>query len=59
MIELSKKVTNSSSEINYINQPEFHAKVQNKDFWMENKKITELGFRQNISIEEIVRELCL
>ena len=58
LIELSKKITNSSSKINYINQPEFHEKVQNKDFWMENNKIKELGFNQAISLEEIVEELC-
>ena len=33
--------------------------VQNKDFWMENKKIEQLGFKQTIFIEEIVRELCI
>ena len=58
LIELSKKITNSSSKINYINQPEFHEKVQNKDFWMENNKIKELGFNQTISLEKIVEELC-
>ena len=58
LIELSKKITNSSSKINYIKQPDFHKKVQNKDFWMENNKIKELGFNQAISLEEIVEELC-
>ena len=58
LIELSKRITNSSSVINYINQPEFHEKVQNKDFWMENNKIRELGFNQTISLEKIVEELC-
>ena len=56
---ISKEITNSSSEINYINQPKFHSKVQSKDFWMDNKKIQELGFKQTIFIEEIIRELCL
>ncbi len=59
LIELSKKITNSSSKINYITPPEFHTKVQNKDFWMENKKLRDLGFNQTISVEEIVEELCL
>ena len=58
LIELSKKITNSTSKINYIDQPEFHSKVQNKDFWMENNKIKKLGFNQEISLEKIVEELC-
>ena len=58
LIRASKKITNSSSEINYINQPEFHEKVQNKDFWMENNKLKQLGFNQTISLEKIVEELC-
>ena len=58
LIQLSKKITNSSSKINYINPPDFHEKVQNKDFWMENNKIKELGFNQKISLEKIVEELC-
>tara|TARA_B100000401_G_C52642043_1_gene641201 strand:- start:411 stop:815 length:405 start_codon:yes stop_codon:yes gene_type:complete len=58
LIELSKKITNSSSQINYINQPEFHEKIQNKDFWMENNKLKELGFKQTISLEQLVAELC-
>ena len=58
LIELSMKITNSNSKINYINQPDFHQKVQNKDFWMENHKIKELGFSQTISIEKIIEELC-
>lgn len=58
LIQLSKKITNSSSKINYINPPDFHEKVQNKDFWMENNKIKDLGFNQKISLEKIVEELC-
>ena len=57
LIELSKKITHSSSIINYVDQTKFHSKVQNKDFWMENNKIKELGFNQTISLEKIVEEL--
>lgn len=58
LINLACKYTNSKSEINYIKPPSFHENVQNKDFWMDNSKITELGFKQTIFIEDIVRELC-
>ena len=58
LIDLAYKYTNSSSIINYIEQPEFHFKVQNKDFWMENNKLKELGFTKKINLEEIVKELC-
>ena len=59
IINLAIKFTDSKSKINFIKTPTFHSNVQSKDFWMDNKKITELGFKQNISIEEIVSELCL
>ena len=59
LIDLAFKLSGSKSKINYIKPPTFHTNVQNKDFWMDNKKIEELGFKQSIFIEEIVRELCL
>ena len=59
LIDLAFKFSGSKSRINYIEPPTFHSNVQSKDFWMENKKIKELGFTQTIFIEEIVRELCL
>ena len=58
MIDLACDYTNSKSKINYIEPPIFHKNVQSKDFWMENKKIKDLGFKQTISIEETIRELC-
>ena len=58
LIDLAYQYTNSSSKINFIKQPEFHSIVQNKDFWMENNKLKELGFRQKFPLEQIVKELC-
>ena len=55
---MAYEFTNSSSKINFINQPEFHSLVQNKDFWMENTKLKELGFVQKFPLEKIVQELC-
>ena len=58
LIELARKLTNSSSDINYVKPSEFHKKVQNKDFWMVNNKLVKLGFSQDIPIENIIMELC-
>ena len=59
LIDLAFKFSDSKSQINYIETPNFHSSVQTKDFWMDNKKITELGFKQTIFLEDIVRELCI
>ena len=58
IIDFAYKYIKSNSKINYIEQPKFHSNVQNKDFWMENKKLKKLGFKQNVHIEEIIQELC-
>ena len=58
IIDLAYKYLNSNSSLNSINPPVFHTNVQSQDFWMKNKKLEELGFKQKISIEEIVKELC-
>ena len=58
LIDLAYEFTNSSSKINFINEPDFHSLVQNKDFWMENTKLKELGFIQRFPLEKIVQELC-
>ncbi len=58
IIDLAQKYLNSTSSLNSIKAPIFHSNVQSQDFWMNNKKLEELGFIQKISIEEIVKELC-
>ena len=59
IIDLACNYLNSSSQIISINQPEFHSKVQNKNFWMSNDKLQTIGFKPNFTIEEIVKELCI
>lgn len=59
IINIAKNYLNSTSEIKSKEAPEFHKIVQTKDFWMSNDKISELGFVQQISNENIIRELCL
>ena len=47
------------SKVNYIKPPKFHSCVQSKDFWMDNQKLLELGFKQSITIEKVIKEICL
>ena len=58
LISFACKYTKSSSTINYIKEPIFHSLVQNKDFWMDNNKLKELGFRKRFQLDQIVKELC-
>jgi nucleoside-diphosphate-sugar epimerase len=59
IIALSKHYLNSKSKINYIDPPEFHNNVQTKNFWMDTKKLKSLGFEQKLSLEFIIKDLCL
>ena len=59
VIELAYKIINSNSKVNYIKPPKFHSCVQSKDFWMDNQKLLDLGFKQSIPIEEVIKEICL
>jgi nucleoside-diphosphate-sugar epimerase len=58
IIEATKELLNSSSQIKSKETPEFHKIVQTKDFWLDNTKLKQLGFKQTISIEKIIEELC-
>ncbi len=58
VIDLVIKNTESKSEIKIIEPPKFHQVVQVKDFYMKVDKLKTLGFKQNISIEEGIKELC-
>lgn len=58
IIDYTKKITGSKSEIIAIEPPEFHKQVQVKDFGMTVMKLEELGFKSQITIEEGISELC-
>jgi nucleoside-diphosphate-sugar epimerase len=58
IIELAKEYLGSTSNIQSKEAPEFHKIVQAKDFWMDTTKLKRLGFTQEISNEQIIRELC-
>jgi len=59
IISLAKHYLKSQSKINYIEPPEFHNTVQTKNFWMDTKKLKSLGFEQKLSLEFIIKDLCL
>lgn len=58
IIETAKQYLGSTSNIKSKEAPEFHKIVQAKDFWMDTTKLKRLGFTQEISNEQIIRELC-
>lgn len=58
IIEMAKEYLGSSSSIKSQESPEFHKIVQVKDFWMDTTKLNRLGFTQQISNEQIIRQLC-
>jgi nucleoside-diphosphate-sugar epimerase len=58
IIEVVRKYTDSTSEIREVAPPPFHQVVQVKDFYMNVDKLRSLGFRQRISLEQGVQELC-
>lgn len=60
-IMVAKKIANSSSEIEFINAPEFHKKVQAKDMWLDNHKILSMGYKPSIgslqACEIVIKEM--
>ncbi len=58
LIDSVVKITQSTSIINNVEPPEFHKTVQVKDFYMDIAHLKNLGFKQSISLEEGLRELC-
>jgi nucleoside-diphosphate-sugar epimerase len=59
IIEMAKEMLQSNSPITSIETPEFHSIVQIKDFWMNTSKLESLGFKQKITLEKGIEELCL
>jgi nucleoside-diphosphate-sugar epimerase len=58
IIEMAKAYLGSTSNIKSKEAPEFHKIVQSKNFWMDTNKLNRLGFTQEISNDQIIRELC-
>jgi nucleoside-diphosphate-sugar epimerase len=58
LIEKARELTDSTSEISAIEPPEFHSKVQVKDFYMDTSRLKALGFSPRYDIEEGLRSIC-
>ena len=58
IISTARTYLNSKSEIKNKPAPEFHQIVQTKNFWMDTTKLCNLGFKQLISNDLIIKELC-
>ena len=58
LIEYCKNKLGSHSNINFIDIPKFHDQVQCKDFHMSTKKLYELGFKPDYSLEQSLDMLC-
>ena len=59
LIDTAIKYTNTTGQVHNIEPPEFHNNVQTRNFWLDTTKLQDLGFRQAVSNESIVHELCL
>jgi len=52
-----KEKTNSKSKINSIEPPDFHKVVQVNKMYLNNKKLTSLGFKIEYDIKKGIDEL--
>jgi dTDP-glucose 4,6-dehydratase len=57
LIDFVAKHTNYTGTIHSIQPTEFHDIVQVKDFYTDNTKLLELGFKQKIRMDEGLKEL--
>lgn len=58
LIEHVVQLTGSKSKLIAIEPPAFHKAVQVKDFYMDNRRLRELGFEPKIAWQKGIEELC-
>jgi len=59
IIGSAKEYLNSKSILGSKEAPLFHQIVQAKDFWLDTTKLKGLGFKTEVSIQQIIEELCI
>jgi len=59
IIHLANHYIKSKGKITNMEPPVFHKNVQTENFWMDTKKLQSLGFEPKLSLEFIVKDLCL
>lgn len=58
IIEYAKQKLNSSSELNVIEQKQFHKKVQSsRSFYMDNSKLKSLGYAPQYTIQDTINSI--
>lgn len=57
MLEFARDMMGYSGKFNFIEQKEFHKKVQAKSFYLDVSKLYALGFKHWYSPEEMIEEL--
>jgi nucleoside-diphosphate-sugar epimerase len=58
LIQLAHDLTGSKGQILSMDPPPFHRAVQVKDFYMDTRRLRELGFEPRVSVQEGIAELC-
>ena len=58
IMKLAKEFLDSKGNIYGREAADFHKVVQAKDFWYDTTKLKNLGFKQTIPTEAIIKELC-
>ena len=58
IIMFARKYLKSKSKIVSIEAPEFYRKVQTKNFSLHVRKLKNLGFEEEISLQEGLKRLC-
>lgn len=54
---MARYISGKESNISFMDVPEFHKQVQVKDMWLDNSKISRLGYRPEFSIADTVTDL--
>ncbi len=52
VIDIATLLTNSRSHVSNIPTPDFHKKIQSRDFWLDTTKLQKLGFAPQVCLTE-------
>ncbi len=57
IIERAKELTKSTSTITFVETPQFHKIIQVKSMYMDNSKLTSLGYTPKYCIDDIIKRI--
>lgn len=58
LMYMAINILDSKSQVKNVNPPEFHKVVQVKDMYLNTDKLSNLGFKTKIPIEQGIKEIC-